>query len=64
MNGNGCIDILNNKYGTCPITYQRSHKDPIDCCFGDPAMKIRRGEYLPFGRLIGDHRGRWIDIPN
>ena len=38
MNSHGCIDILNNKYGTCPITYQRSFKDPLDCFFGDPAM--------------------------
>ena len=27
-------------------------------------MKIRQGGCLPFGRLIGDHRSLWIDIPN
>ena len=64
MNKNGCTDILNNKYGTCPITYQRSSIDPIDCYFDNPSIEIRRGGCLPFGRLIGDHRGLWIDIPN
>ena len=27
-------------------------------------MKIRKGGYLTFGRLIGNHRCLWMDIPN
>ena len=49
------VDVLHDKHGICPITYRRSHKDPLDCCFGDPNMKIRRGGCLAFGRLVGDH---------
>ena len=64
MSSSGCVDVLQTKYGTCPITYQRSAEDPLDCCFGDSSLKIKRGGCLAFGRLIGDHRGIWIDIPN
>ena len=64
MQANGCIAAIHNKYGECSITYQRSNKDPLDCCFGDPSMKIRRGGYLAFGQLVGAHRGVWMDIPN
>ena len=57
-------DLLNQKHGTCPITYQRSHTDPIDCCFGDGSIRISKGGCLSFGRLISYHRGLWMDIPN
>ena len=43
MNTVGCVDVIHERHGKCPITYQRSNKDPLDCCFGDPNMKIRQG---------------------
>ena len=64
MNNIGCEDILTKNYGPCPITYQRSHTDPVDCCFGDGSLQINRGGCLSFGRLVSDHRGLWMDIPN
>ena len=64
MNDLGMIDLLKKKHGPCPITYQRSSKDPLDCVFGDPYFKIKEGGCLSFQRLISDHRGIWFDIPN
>ena len=64
MNSIGCEDILTKKYGPCPITYHRSHSDPIDCCFGYGSLQIKRGGCLSFGRLVSDHRGLCMDISN
>ena len=47
-----------------PITYQRSKHDPLDCVFGTSTIQMRNGGCLSFGKLIGDHRGLWLDIPN
>ena len=60
----GLQDIIAEKNGVMPITYQRSKKDPLDCVFGSPSIKIKNGGCLSFGRLISDHRGIWFDIPN
>ena len=59
----GLIDLMFEKHGPCPPTHQRSKVDPIDCIFGSPSFSIARGGYLPFHKLISDHRGIWIDIP-
>ena len=55
---------FSQRHGMCPITYQRSHSDPIDYCFGNGSIRISKGGCLSFGRLISDHRGLWMDIPN
>ena len=59
----GLIDLMFEKHGPCPPTHQRSQADPIDCIFGSPSLSIARGGFLPFHKLISDHRGIWIDIP-
>ena len=60
----GLRDMLVPRHGKCPITYQRSRQDPLDCIFGSPSMTIKKGGCLAFNNLISDHRGVWIDIPN
>ena len=60
----GLRDMMAAKYGKCPITYQRSRQDPLDCIFGSPSMTINKGGCLAFSHLISDHRAIWIDIPN
>ena len=57
-------DMLVPRHGKCPITYQRSRQDPLDCIFGSPSMTIKKGGCLAFNNLISDHRGVWIDTPN
>ena len=37
----GLQDIIAQKHGKMPITYQRSKKDPLDCVFGTPSIKIK-----------------------
>ena len=63
MQSNGCIDLLSTRHGKSPITYQRSASDPLDCIFSHPSIQIKKGGCLSFGRLMGDHRGIWIDKP-
>ena len=58
------VDTLANKHDKCPITYQRSAYDPLDCIFSDHIIQMKQESYLPFSRLISDHRGQWMDIPN
>ena len=60
----GLQDIIAEKNGKMPITYQRSKEDPLDCVFGSPSIKITNGGCLSFDKLISDHRGVWFDIPN
>ena len=43
MNHSSCVDVLQKRHGVCPIIYQRSVKDPIDCCFDDGSLKIKKG---------------------
>ena len=52
----GLVDTLATKHGKCPITYQIFACDPLDCIFSDPIIQMREGGYLPFSRLISDHR--------
>ena len=59
----GLIDLIDSRHGKAPITYQRSSSDPIDRIFGSPTIKIKKGVFLAFGRLLSDHRGIYIDIP-
>ena len=63
MGNLGLIDLMHEKHGPCPPTHHRSKVDPIDCIFGSPSLSIARGGFLPFHKLISDHRGIWIDIP-
>ena len=64
MHSVSLCDLLQTKHGSPPIGYQRSARDPLDCIFGSPSLHICKGGCLSFGRLIGDHRALWIDIPN
>ena len=64
MHSVSLCDLLESKHGRPPITYQRSARDPLDCFFGSPSLQISKGGHLSFGRLLGDHRALWIDIPN
>ena len=59
----GLIDLIAHKHGVCPTTHLRSKIDPIDCIFGSPSLHIASGGFLPYHKLISDHRGIWIDIP-
>ena len=59
----GLVDIIANQHGPGPITYKRSHSTPIDAIFGSPNLSSTRSGYLSFKRLLSDHRGLWIDIP-
>ncbi|GFH48946.1 hypothetical protein CTEN210_05422 [Chaetoceros tenuissimus] len=43
-------------------TYKRSKDSPIDCIFTSPGLIPIFSCYLSFGRLIGDHRGIWIEF--
>ena len=59
-------DVLRTRhgYGATPATYQRGRL-PIDGILATPvlAQSMSVGGYLPFGELLGDHRGLWVDIP-
>ena len=59
----GLTDLMDSRHGKAPITYQRSRSDPIDRIFGSPTIKIKKGGFLSFGRLLSDHRGIYVDIP-
>lgn len=59
----GLQDVIAKQHGRGPITYQRSADSPIDRIFGSVSLKARHSGFLSFGRLSGDHRGIWIEIP-
>ena len=59
----GLTDLINHRHGKCPITHTRSLDKPLDVIFGSPNFKIAKGGFLPFQKLLSDHRGIWIDIP-
>ena len=59
----GLIDLTANKHGKCPITHTRSASTPLDIIFGSANLKITKGGFLSFTKLLSDHRGIWIDIP-
>ena len=46
-----------------PKTYQRSSHGPIDGIYVSPGLIVSKGGYLAFGKLPGDHRGIWIEVP-
>jgi hypothetical protein len=54
----GLLDIIGKKHG-----YNRSKPAPIDCIFTSANMEGLSSAFLSFGKLVGDHRGLWVDIP-
>ena len=60
----GLQDIIAEQHGPGPKTYERSKNSPIDCIFGTPQIRMTSGGFLSFGKLMGDHRGIWIDVPS
>ena len=59
----GLIDLTAQKHGKCPITHTRSASTPLDIIYGSANIKISKGGFLSFNKLLSDHRGIWIDIP-
>ena len=58
----GLIDLIQRQHSPCPRTQKRSKNSPIDFIFGSPGLQIRACGYLPFNRLVSDHRALWIDV--
>ena len=48
---------------TLPATYQRSSSGPIDGIYVSPSLTTTKCGYLAFGKLPGDHRALWIELP-
>ena len=42
----GLRDLMEQRYGKCPIIYQKSKQDPIDYIFGSPSMEIIKVDAL------------------
>ena len=63
MSVHGLFDVVKETHGPCPITYNRSSRDPLDAIFASAHIVSRNNGFLSFGRLAGDHRGVWADIP-
>ena len=59
----GLQDMIAKQHGRGPITYNRSADSPIDRIFSSTSLKDRHSGFLSFGRLSGDHRGIWVEIP-
>ena len=61
----GLLDVIGRKHGTqnVPRTHTRSKDSPIDCIFATAEISCALGGFLAFGKLLGDHRGLWIDVP-
>ena len=59
----GLVDLIATKHGQCPITHTRSLSTPLDVVYGSANLKPTKGGFLPFKKLLSDHRGVWIDIP-
>jgi hypothetical protein len=60
----GLVDPHFDAHGPdLPPTYQRSSQGPIDGIYISPGLTASRSGYLAFGKLAGDHRAIWIDIP-
>ena len=60
----GLENIIAKRHGRGPTTYNRSNADAIDHIFGTSNFHIQSGGFLAYGRLLSDHRGLWVDIPN
>ena len=59
----GLIDLISDVHGRCPITHTRSASTPLDVVYGSANLQISKGGFLPFHKLLSDHRGVWLDIP-
>ena len=59
----GLVDIISEAHDNGPKTYNRSKDSHIGCIFTSVNLKLRKGGFLPFHKLLSDHRGFWIDIP-
>jgi hypothetical protein len=60
----GLVDPHFTEHGpTLPPTYQRSSNGPIDGMYVSPGLASSTCGYLAFGKLAGDHRAIWMDIP-
>jgi endonuclease/exonuclease/phosphatase family metal-dependent hydrolase len=59
------LDIIGKKHGydKAPKTYNHSKPSPIDCIFTSANIEGLSSRFLSFGKLAGDHRGLWVDIP-
>ena len=59
------LDVIGKKHGyeDVPRTHTRSKDSPIDCIFASAQISCAIGGFLSFGKLDGDHRGLWVDIP-
>ena len=58
-------DVIRGRHGQdSPATFQRGSR-AIDGILATPtiAAEMLKAGYLPFGELLGDHRGLWLDIP-
>ena len=58
----GLQDLIRQKHGKGPKIHDHSKDSPIYCIFGSASLKISKGGFLSFGRLLSDHIGVWIDI--
>jgi len=65
MLGMGLLDVIGRWHGTAkvPRTHTTSKDSPIDCVFATAHIVCLAGGFLAFGRLLGDHRGLWLDVP-
>jgi len=59
------VDMIGTKHGVMglPRTHTQSKDAPIDAIFGSAHLSCSIGGFLAFGKLSGDHRGLWIEIP-
>ena len=60
----GLEDIIAKKNLLGPTTYNRSADAPIDHIFGTFNFNIKHGGFLAYRRLLSDHLGLCVDIPN
>jgi len=61
----GHLDIIGKQHGydSAPRTHTRSKNSPIDCIFASAQISSALSGFLAFGKVDGDHRGLWADIP-
>ena len=63
METQGLTNTICNLHGylDAPITYQQSKDCPIKIIYCSAPLASKRGGFLSFGRLVGDHRALWIE---
>ena len=59
----GLLKLIEARHGKGPMKMNRSKNSPIDCVFSIANLKISKGGFLSFGKLLSDHQGVWVDIP-